>query len=88
MEELKSISEEIKTIQLREAGKQVCYMGNIRYTTSYVDEKLSKRKSLMKDYTFKKAAAEGKVEHPHPDDFYVEGWDNSQEFERKEIMIG
>jgi hypothetical protein len=43
----------------------------------------------MKDYTFKKPNYASKVEAKKPactDDFYVNGWENSQEFSRKEII--
>lgn len=40
----------------------------------------------MKDYTFKKAKVENRNEVP-ADDFHVEGWNHSDDLERKEILI-
>jgi hypothetical protein len=50
-----------------------------KYTTNFIEEKLRKRKLLMDQYTFKKAATEHKHEPVLTvEDFHVDGWEMEQ----------
>jgi hypothetical protein len=44
-----------------------------KYSTSFIEEKLTKRKSLIRNYTFKKRSS--RAEEDCYDDFDVNGWE-------------
>ena len=63
----------------------------VKYVKSSQETKLEQRKSLMKNYTFKKQGS-GKIikiekRESGGDDFHVEGWNHSTEFEKKDVIM-
>jgi hypothetical protein len=45
-----------------------------KYTTSFIENKLTTRKSIMRDYTFTRRP--GRIEDSVYEEFDVEGWNN------------